>query len=58
MAVGVIVWLVLWELFSRLHPRFANDRGEDFKYAVVLGGPPVAAVLVLMLTYSLAPPAS
>src|SRR3990172_12142718 len=38
---GIAAWLGLWELFSRLHPRFSQGSGETVKWLVVVCGPPL-----------------
>ena len=47
--VGIFAWIGLWETFSRLHPRFGTGRGERLKYALVMGGPPVLALVAAVM---------
>ena len=46
---GVVFWIALWEAFSRMHPRFATGRGEQLKYFLVMGAPPLLAFVAAVL---------
>lgn len=46
---GIAAWLGLWELFSRLHPRFSQGSGETVKWLVVVCGPPLLAFAAVVL---------
>ena len=47
---GILSWVLLWDLFARLHPRFSTGRGEDLKWKVVMAGPPILAVVAAVAT--------
>ena len=46
---GCAAWLGLWELFARLHPRFSRGAGNNVKWLAVVGGPPVLALVAVVL---------
>ena len=47
--VGLVAWIGMWEMFSRLHPRFATGRGETFKYGSFMLGPAVLALVAAVV---------
>jgi hypothetical protein len=47
---GILSWVVLWEVFARLHPRFSTGRGDRIKWALVMAGPPVLAMAAAVAT--------
>ena len=36
---GIVSWLLLWQLFADLHPRFSEGSGESVKWFTVVVGP-------------------
>lgn len=46
---GTVAWVVLWEAFAQLHPRFSKGRGADAKVRAIFLGPPLVALVAAVL---------